>query len=300
MKFAAIDIGSNAVRLLIKNVFVRHDGPIFIKDSLYRVPVRLGEQAFTVGEFSPEKIEDLVNTMKAYRLLIDVHKTVSYRACATSAMRDAANGPEVVERVSKEAGIDIDIISGKEEAQMILHSEFGLHDDDNSRHYLYIDVGGGSTELVYFQKGKVLASRSFKIGTLRLLNSQVSKDLWQEMTDWLVENRPPRRVVTGIGSGGNINKMIKLYGKDRQIHLDRTTVEAAYEHLSGLTFGERVKELRLKPDRADVIEPASKIFRHIMRNADVKTLIVPKFGLSDGIIRELYLANGKQNARVKG
>lgn len=289
MKFAAIDIGSNAVRLLLKFVYETENGPVFIKDSLYRVPVRLGEQAFSDGKFTADKMQDLVTTMKAFSHLIDVHKVVGYKAVATSAMRDSSNGLELVEKVRRACGLEIDIISGSREASVILHSEFGMHQQDDNKHYLYIDVGGGSTELVYFFKGEIRAAKSFRIGTLRLLNDQVNEGKWAKMQEWLSEHRPPRRVVTGIGSGGNINKMIKLYGRAPQTFLTRETVLAANKHLTGLTFGERVKDLGLKPDRADVIVPASLIFRNVMTWTNVRQIIVPKFGLSDGIIRELYL-----------
>jgi exopolyphosphatase/guanosine-5'-triphosphate,3'-diphosphate pyrophosphatase len=227
--------------------------------------------------------------MEAFKALLEVHRATAYRAVATSAMRDADNGQELADKVKERTGIKIEIISGREEANVILRSEFGQHRQDNDQDYLYIDVGGGSTELVFFKSGKASASRSFRIGTLRVLNSQVGKGTWEDMRSWLNDHKPDSPEIIGIGSGGNINKMIKLYGKARQIYLDRETVEAAHEHLSNLSYGERVQDLGLKPDRADVIEPASQIFKRIMTWAGVEKLIVPKFGLADGIIRELYL-----------
>ncbi len=289
MRFAAIDIGSNAVRLLITNVFERAGDPIFIKDSLYRVPVRLGEQAFLDGRFSQEKVDDLVTTMHAFRMLMDVHRILGYRAYATSAMRDASNGDTAVAEVLHKADINIEIISGQKEAAVILHSEFGTKNPDNTRYYLYVDVGGGSTELVYFHQGKVLASHSFPIGTLRILNNQVAPETWHLMKSWIETNRPGRKPpITAIGSGGNINKLIKVYGRARENYLTLDQVGAAYEHLSGMSYGERVRDLGLKPDRADVIVPAAEIFLRVMQWAYIRRVIVPKFGISDGIIAEVY------------
>ncbi len=289
MRFAAIDIGSNAVRLLISNVFERSGQPLFIKDSLYRVPVRLGEEAFISGQFSREKIDDLVTTMKAFRMLMDVHRVLSYRAYATSAMRDASNGPQVVELVARHAQINIEIISGEREAAVILHSEFGSHQTGDRQHYLYIDVGGGSTEMVYFHQGKILASHSFPIGTLRLLNNMVKPETWKQMQEWIQSNRPPSSTsVMAIGSGGNINKLIKIYGRARENFLNVDQVAAAYEQLSGMSYGDRIREMGLKPDRADVILPAAQIFRQVMQWASIRRVVIPKFGISDGIISEVY------------
>jgi exopolyphosphatase/guanosine-5'-triphosphate,3'-diphosphate pyrophosphatase len=300
MKLGAIDIGSNAIRLLIKHVFERRDGPVFIKDALYRVPVRLGEEAFLDGRFSPAKMDDLVRTMQAFRLLMDVQRVEAWRACATSAMRTSANGPELAERVRRETGIGIGIISGEEEASVILHSEFGQHKEENGRHYLYVDVGGGSTELVYLHKGQVRAARSFRIGTLRLLNDVVERETWEAMGEWLVEHRPgAKQAVTAIGSGGNINKLIKMYGRGREGFLSADQLEAAYAHLAGLSLRERVQDLGLKPDRADVIVPAADIFRRVLRHAAIRRVIVPKFGISDGIIRELYLERSGRGSGLR-
>ncbi len=289
MRFAAIDIGSNAVRLMITNVFERANGPLYIKDSLYRVPVRLGEEAFHSGNFTDEKISDLTATMQAFRLLMDVHRILGYKAYATSAMREANNGHLAISRVKEEAYIDIEVISGQKEASVILHSEFGNRNSDQTRYYLYIDVGGGSTELVYFHQGKVLASQSFRIGTLRVLNNQVDLDTWAEMKNWIEQNRPGRRPpITAIGSGGNINKLIKVYGRARENYLTQDQVQQAFEHLGSMSYGERVRDLGLKPDRADVILPATQIFHRVMQWANIRRVIVPKFGISDGIIAEVY------------
>jgi exopolyphosphatase/guanosine-5'-triphosphate,3'-diphosphate pyrophosphatase len=300
VRFAAIDIGSNAVRLLITNVFERAGGPLFIKDSLYRVPVRLGEEAFLSGNFTDEKIADLAMTMKAFRLLMDVHRIAGYKAYATSAMREAKNGERAIQVVKDQANIDIEVISGQKEASVILHSEFGNRNADQTRYYLYIDVGGGSTELVYFHQGQVLASQSFRIGTLRLLNNQVDAGTWAELKAWIEQNRPGRRPpITAIGSGGNINKLIKVYGRARENYLTQDQVHQAFEHLSSLTYGERVRDMGLKPDRADVILPATQIFMRVMQWANIRRVIVPKFGISDGIIAEVYEEYLQRTAETK-
>ena len=290
MKFASIDIGSNAVRLLFKNVFIKDDKPVFFKDSIVRVPVRLGEEAFLDGKLSEKKIKDLIDTMKAFKLLIGVHKAIDFKACATSAMREAENGAEVAGMIKEQAGIDVEVISGKTEARMILNSEFGKNVLDE-HHYLYIDVGGGSTKLVFLHKGESLSSQSFRIGTLRLLNDMVDTRRWKSLRNWLEKHRPAENGITAIGSGGNINKLVKLYGDQSSSTLDLETIGNAHEYLSDLTIAERVKDLGLKPDRADVIVPASEIFQNVMNWANIKTVVVPKFGISDGIIRELFEAH---------
>jgi exopolyphosphatase/guanosine-5'-triphosphate,3'-diphosphate pyrophosphatase len=289
MRFGAIDIGSNAVRLLIKHVFEHRGEAVFIKDALYRVPVRLGEEAFSEGRFSERKMDDLVKTMKAFRLLMEVQQVVDYRAYATSAMRSADNGEELVKRVRREAKVDIRIISGEEEASVILQSEIGRSGEPTERRYLYIDVGGGSTELAFMHKGQVTASRSFQIGTLRLLNDAVSKSDWSEVKEWLEKNRPAQKhAVIGIGSGGNINKLVKMYSRGKDNFLTQDLLFGAYEHLSSLNFGERVRDLGLKPDRADVIVPAADIFRRVLKWTKIHRVIVPKFGIADGTIRAIY------------
>lgn len=302
MRYGAIDIGSNAVRLLVKHVFEHRGEPVFIKDALYRVPVRLGEEAFTNGRFSEPKMKDLLKTMKAFRQLMDVQQVVDYRAYATSAMRSAANGPELVERIRREADVDIRIISGEEEASVILQSEVSKTSEGNDRRYLYIDVGGGSTELAFMHRGLVTASESFKIGTLRLLHDGIGKSDWSAMRTWLEANRPSaKHAVIGIGSGGNINKLVKMYSRGKDNYLTQDQLHAAYEHLSNLNFGERVRDLGLKPDRADVILPASDIFRRVLKWCSIHRVIVPKFGIADGAIRAMYVERRKaQKAQFKG
>ena len=287
MKFGAIDIGSNAVRLLITNVFESETGPIFKKSSLVRVPVRLGEDVFTIGHISDVKGEKLVATMKAFKLLLGVHDVVSFRACATSAMRNATNGEELVERVADEANLDIEVIQGKKEADIIFsnHFEERLLKD---RSYLYIDVGGGSTELTVFSDNKPVASRSFRIGTLRLLNNKVEPQYWDKLLNWVEKNTEELEKLDAIGSGGNINKLYKMAEIPGRLPMQAKQLKDLHVMLRGMTYDERIAKLGLNPDRADVIVPACEIFRAILKRAKIKDIIVPEFGLSDGITRLLY------------
>ena len=289
MKFAAIDIGSNAVRLLFCNVFEGHGTPVFKKAELIRVPLRLGEDAFLHGSISEKKAEKLVTAMKAFRHLIKVYDAIDYRACATSAMRDALNGPEIVERIRKEAGINIEIIDGKMEAD-IIYSNHIAEQLDKDKAYLYIDIGGGSTELSVFSKGRVVASRSFNIGTIRMLHGQVTKETWNEMKSWVENRTKTYKGMMAIGSGGNINKLFKMSHKKEHKPLSYDRLKELYEKLSSYTLDERITMIGLNPDRADVIMPASKIVLTIMKTAEIDKMIVPQIGLSDGIVHLLYEA----------
>lgn len=287
MKFGAIDIGSNAVRLLITNVFETPNGPIFRKSELIRVPVRLGEDVFSKGHISPHLADKLTDTIHAFKLLIGVHDCVSYRACATSAMRNATNSEELVERIHDLTGIDIEVIHGKTEADIIFsnHVEEKLHKD---RSYLYIDVGGGSTELTLFSDNRPVASRSFRIGTIRLLQGMVEEEYWEKLLDWVTEHTSGIDKLDGIGSGGNINKLYKMIAVKNGQPLRYNQLKRMHAMLSGLTYEQRVMDLGLNLDRADVIIPAAQIFLRIMDTANIKDVIVPQFGLSDGITRLLY------------
>lgn len=295
MKFAAIDIGSNAIRLLFCNVFNGKSDPVFKKEELIRVPLRLGEDVFLKGKISEEKIEKLIKSMKAFKCLIDVHEAIDYRACATSAMRDAANGNEIIERVKKEAGITIEIIDGATEADIIYSNHIEQNLDPNGS-YLYIDVGGGSTELTLFSKNKVMASRSFNIGTIRMLHNQVSKELWSEFKEYVKTIGKDYKPLMGIGSGGNINKLFAMSRKKQSKPIMYSKLKSIFEMLEAFTYEERVRQLGLKPDRADVIIPASKIFLTVMKNAEIEKLLVPQIGLSDGIVHLLYEKHKKKNA----
>ena len=287
MKFGAIDIGSNAVRLLITNVFESETGPVFKKSSLVRVPIRLGEDVFMNGFISEEKQRKMVQTMGAFKLLLDVHGVASYRACATSAMRNATNGEELVEEISEKAGIDIEIIQGKKEADIIFSNHFEEH-LFGDRSYLYIDVGGGSTELTIFSNNKPVASRSFRIGTIRLLNNKVEPEYWDKLLKWVEENTKGLGKLDGIGSGGNINKLYKMAEVIGGEPLRYKQLKELHVMLREMSYEDRIVKLGLNADRADVIVPACEIFRAIMKRAKIKDMIVPQFGLSDGITRLLY------------
>lgn len=290
-KYAAIDIGSNAMRLLIMNI-VEQPGkePQFNKSSLVRVPIRLGQDAFTVGEISEESIERMTDAMKAFKLLMKVHKIEKYMACATSAMREAYNGKEVADLIKKKADIKIEIIDGKKEAAIIASSDLH-HFISTDKTYLYIDVGGGSTEFSLFTNGKMVASKSFKNGTVRMLNNMVTDIVWQEIEKWIKNVVAPYDDITLIGSGGNINKLFKLSGKLQEKPLSFMYLNSQYQYLNSLSYEQRIAELGLNPDRADVIIPATKIYLNAMKWSGARYLYVPKIGLSDGIVKAMY--NGK-------
>ena len=287
-KYAAIDIGSNAMRLLISNV-VEQEGKEtqFNKNELIRVPIRLGQDAFTVGEINEENIDRMVDAMKAFKLLMKVYKVEKYKACATSAMREAYNGNEVVEIIKNKAEIDIEIIDGKKEAAIIASSD--LHQFIKTEEtYLYVDVGGGSSEFSLFSNGKMMFSKSFKNGTVRLLNNMVTDIVWQEIEKWIKMITEPYEKITLIGSGGNINKIFKLSGKAQEKPLTYMYLNAQYQYLNSLTYEQRVAELALNTDRADVIIPALSIYLKAMKWSGARHIYVPKIGLADGIIKAIY------------
>ncbi len=290
-KFAAIDIGSNAIRLLIANVIISEDRePQFKKSSLVRVPIRLGADAFTNdGVISDANITRMINAMEAFKLLMNVHGVERYRACATSAMREASNGEKVTKQVLSQTGVTIDIIGGKEEAAIISSTNLNeLIEGDNS--YLYVDVGGGSTEFTLFSKGKIVNSKSFKMGTVRLLSNKktVNKEIFSNVEKWIKKNTKDLKGVSLIGSGGNINKLFKMSGRTEGKPISFIYLNAQYQFLKQMSYNDRVSELSLNPDRADVIVPATKIYLSAMKWSGARKIYVPKIGLSDGIIKTLY------------
>lgn len=287
MKFAAIDIGSNAVRLLLSNVYDDEKIIHFKKAELIRIPLRLGEDSFLDGKISTEKADKLVSAMKAFKSLIDVYDAIDYRACATSAMRDADNRWDVIERVRREAGIKIEIIDGKTEADIIYSNHIAEH-LDKSHSYLYIDIGGGSTEITLFSKNKAVVSQSFNIGTIRLLHDQVDKEYWNYFKHWIKEITKGYKPLIAIGSGGNINKLFRMSGRKHNKPLPTSKLKDLYELIESYTYEERIRVLGLNPDRADVIIPASKILLCILKNAEIDKVLVPQIGLSDGIVHQLY------------
>ncbi len=287
-KYAAIDIGSNAVRLLISNVIEEKGKPVvFKKNSLVRVPIRLGADVFIKGRISSENIQRMKDTMLAFKLLMKSHKVVKYKACATSAMRESKNGKDVVNTILEHSGISIDIINGEEEAVIIAATDLNKFIDLN-KVYLYVDVGGGSTEFSIISNGERILSRSFKIGTVRLLNDMVKKEAWHELEQWIKTHTQHYEKISVIGSGGNINKIFKVSGKALGKPLTYFYLTSYYNTLQSYSYEERITELALNQDRADVIIPAMRIYLSSMKWSKAKHIYVPKIGLADGIIKSIY------------
>lgn len=288
MRLAAIDIGSNAARLLISDVIPGpQDKPEFVKVSLVRVPLRLGFDVFDKAEISAGKVEKILMTIKSYKYLLDVYDVKHLKACATSAMRDARNSEEIIKKVKAETGIEIKVISGQEEASFIYENHIA-EDMTNAESYLYIDVGGGSTELTFFSDGKLIFKESFNIGTIRLLKNQVAEAQWDEMKEFVKSKTKGYHHVTAIGSGGNINKIFSLSKRKEGKPLQLDLLRDYFKEFSNLTVAQRISLYKLREDRADVIVPALLIYINVMRWADAEEIYVPKIGLADGLIYTLY------------
>jgi exopolyphosphatase/guanosine-5'-triphosphate,3'-diphosphate pyrophosphatase len=295
LRYAAIDIGSNAVRLLIADIIENNGSVSFKKNTLIRVPLRLGDDAFLDHNLSERKSNDLLKTMQAFRNLMDVYRVVDYMAYATSAMREAKNGDEITNRIKNGANIEIEIVHGQKEAKMIYasHAEQNI---DKSKNYLYIDVGGGSTELSLFSAGELWASRSFNIGTIRMLDNQDTDESWNEMKDFIRENTRQFKVISGIGTGGNINKLYKLSEEKDKAPLPFGKLKSLYNYLNSFSLKDRINVLGLNMDRADVIIPACEIYLTVMKCANIKNIYVPTVGLVDGIIQTLIEKNFVKNS----
>jgi len=291
-KFAAIDIGSNALRLLISNVIEQEDRPAaFKKSEIIRVPVRLGEDAFLRSRISERNVIRLTQTMQAFDLLMQVYGVEKYWACATSALREAKNGKAVVQQVLGDSGVNIDIINGAQEASIIASTDLkDLIRDDTF--YLYVDVGGGSTELTLFDKGQQIGSKSFKIGTVRILNGLVEESVWSGIKSWIQANVPDDGSVEIIGSGGNINKLHKMSGRKVGQPLSYLWLKGEYQFLESMDYSQRILQLGLNQDRADVIVPAIKIYLNAAKWSKAKKIHVPKIGLADGMVKMLYYGKG--------
>jgi exopolyphosphatase/guanosine-5'-triphosphate,3'-diphosphate pyrophosphatase len=287
MKFAAIDIGSNAIRLLFMNVFEEGGNTHFKKSSLIRVPIRLGTDTFIDKFISPVKAEKLIKSMRAFRNLMEVHEIVSYRACATSAMREAANGSEIISRIEEESDIKIDIINGKEEASIIFDNKIAdkLNPDKD---YLYVDVGGGSTEITLFSKGVCSFSASFNVGTLKILKDRVPKGEFIRIKECLLDVCPNCENIEIIGSGGNINRLVKLGTPRKEKFMSYKELKDIYYDLKQFSQEELMIRYDMNPDRADVIIPAATIFLSVMEWAKAEKIHVPKIGVTDGIVHQLY------------
>ncbi len=295
-RFAAIDIGSNSVRLLIENVLQNGEGPIFKKSALIRVPVRLGANAFINHSIPEITVRQLVDAMIGFKHIMRANSVVHYKGCATSAMREATNGDQIIKRIKKEAGITIEIISGNSEAHIIFNSQKAVR-EKMAANCVFVDVGGGSTEITVFKNGKVASAKSFRIGTIRLLQNTVTKAEWKKMKDWLHDKTMHMRAVSMIGSGGNINRISKLAQLNTDKPLSFKKLVSIVNELKGYSYDDRIKKFDLNPDRADVILPAGEIFITIMQWMKADKIFIPKVGLGDGIVREVYkeYLAGKQN-----
>ena len=288
MKLAAIDIGSNAARLLISDVILTNNKrPQFQKINLVRVPLRLGFDVFEEKKISQEKEAMILNTIKAYKLLMDAYGVKHCKAAATSAMRDASNAREIIERVKEETGIGIEVITGDAEASYIYENHIAENMDKNHT-YMYIDVGGGSTEITFFAFGRLIFKRSFNIGTIRLLKEQVDEFLWDEMKDFIKRETKPYHDIVAIGSGGNINKIFSLSKRKEGKPLPQQLLKDYYKEFSSFSVVDRMRIYNLREDRADVIVPALLIYINVMRWANIEEIYVPKIGLADGLIQHLY------------
>lgn len=293
MNLAAIDIGSNAARLLINSVEIVNGKTEFTKLNLLRIPLRLGIDVFTKGTIGKDRQEMFLNSMKIFSQLMDIYKVDHYRACATSAMRDAKNGKELIDLAKQQANINIEIISGDEEATLIYenHVEEIL---DKKASYLYVDVGGGSTELTFYENGKMLYEKSFNIGTIRLLNNLVTEDMWYDMKSEIKKNIISKSNIIAIGSGGNINKIFSLSKTKDGKPMSATMLKKYYKTMQQLSVADRMSQYQLREDRADVLVPALQIFNNVMNWADINHVYVPKISVADGLIKSIY-----QNLQTK-
>jgi exopolyphosphatase/guanosine-5'-triphosphate,3'-diphosphate pyrophosphatase len=284
-KYAAIDIGSNAIRLLIVSVFSNNSLKQYRKINLVRLPIRLGGDVFIDNKISKNKTNQLISALKSFKILMSINKVHKYKICATSAMREASNTKKIIKEVYDTLKLNINVITGKEEASIIANVFV-----KNYNHYnnlLYVDVGGGSTELTVINDGNIVTSKSFKIGTVRMLNSVINKNIWVEYENWIKANIKDCNNISTIASGGNANKILKLSGKKIAEPISISLFEDIYKELRKHSFEERVLILNLNPDRADVIIPAAEIYLRSMKYSNSKQVIIPRIGLADGIIRKI-------------
>lgn len=288
MILAAIDIGSNAARLLISETSVYTDGTVdFTKLSLLRIPLRLGFDVFEKGFITSERRDKLIETMKVYKHLMSIYNVEGLKACATSAMRDAANGKEILEQIKKETGLEINVITGQEEANIV----YETHIAENlalNKSYLYVDVGGGSTEVTLFSKDHTIFKESFNIGTIRLLHNKVTDEQWDHMKWFIKTHVKDHQPIEAIGSGGNINKIFSISKRKEGKPLTLDLLKDYHKEISNTSIEERKHLYNFRSDRADVIVPALQIYIAVMRWAGAEEIYVPKIGLADGLVRMLY------------
>lgn len=291
-KYAAIDIGSNAVRLLICNIIEQKSKPtVFSKNAIIRVPIRLGADSFVVGEIGEENQQRMIDAMHAYKLLMKVHGVERHLAYATSALREANNGHQLINRVREATGIEIEIIDGQREAEIIASTDLYTVLKPN-KNYLFVDVGGGSTELTVYVKGKIIASKSFKVGTVRLMKKMVSKKVWENYKSWLETHTADLDNLSVLGSGGTINSLFKLSGHKLGKPLSLDYMQTQYNNLKSMSPKKMMIQLKLNPDRADVIVQATRIYLLAMKHAKASKIHVPKVGLADGMVKLMYKEHG--------
>ena len=287
-KLAAIDIGSNAIRILIANVVQEvGDHPVYMKSEMIRVPIRLGQDSFTVGEISKKNMKRVVKAMKAFKLIMKVNGVKHYMACATSALRESNNADELIARVKKKSKIKIEVIDGRKEAEIISNTTI-LDSFGQNRNYLYVDVGGGSTEFSVLQDGKRIVSKSFKTGTVRMINNMVNEKVWFEIEKWIQTHTAGIEKIALLGSGGNINKIFKLSNTKEGKPLTYIKINTFYQDLKMLTYEQRILKYNLNLDRADVILPALEIYLKALKWSGATKVFVPKIGLADGMIKMMY------------
>ena len=291
-KYAAIDVGSNAIRLLIMNIIERKgEEPLFTKNAIIRAPIRLGSDSFVIGEISPKKKKRMIDTIKAFKLLMKVHNVDRYLAYATSALREANNGLQVTAEIRKKTGVKIEIIDGQREAEVIASTDLYkvVKSDEN---YLFVDVGGGSTELTVYSQGQIVVSKSFKIGTVRLLKKMVDKSVWNSYKRWIVKHTSDYEQMSVLGSGGTINSLFKLSGNSAGEPLSYDFVKEKYKTFQSMTPKQMMVDFSFNADRADVIEQATRIYLMGMKHSNSTQIHVPKVGLADGMAKLLYKEKG--------
>ena len=289
LKFAAIDIGSNAIRMQVSRVTIYEGSITFKKLEYVRFPLRLGQDVFTQGAISEASREKFIQLMRAFKILIDLYEVDDYMACATSAMRDSSNGKEVIKAVKKQIGLQIEVIDGDKEAEIINKAIFPHMDHQT---YLHIDVGGGSTELNLFVAHQKVAAHSFQIGSVRRLSSETNSPIWKEMEEWVKKQvKTNYGRVQAIGTGGNINKVLDLSNKKPGKAVSLKRIQEVQKYIGSFSMEERVNKLQLNPDRADVIIPALDIYMTVMRMAKASSIIVPDSGMKDGMMQLLFERN---------
>ena len=285
-KVATIDIGSNAIRLLISNVFKIKGKKYHTKNSLYRVQLRLGDDSFNKGKISDKNLKKLISTLNSFKLLMEVNEIKKYTAYATSAMRSINNCDKIIKLLNDQTGIKVEVISGKRESEIVAKNDIRAH-IGKTKNYCFLDVGGGSTEVIIYKNSMFYKSKSFKIGGVRLINNLVDNSTWDDFADWLKNNSVELKKMKIIGIGGNINKIYKLSGVKYTKPLNKKRFKKTLNNLEKMTYENKLIKYKLNPDRVDVIVPAGKIYYYVMKILDIKEIYVPRIGLADGMVNEI-------------